>query len=310
MKKNPKLFSILITLIVSAILGYIEIGIFKEYGWTVFLVIPFIIGFLPPYINGKLSEISKKESYNLSFITLGIVLIGLLIFAIEGMICIAMSLPIIALLVWLGSYLGFKANYGKWINPTNTTIGLLIICISSMSFDYSNEPENLIPVRTTVIVNSNIESVWKNVVTFEKIEEPTDWIFKTGISYPTNATIKGTGVGAVRYCNFTTGSFIEPITTWNEPNLLQFNVKEQPIPMNEFNPFWEIHPPHLEGYFKSYKGQFKLTKIGENKTKLEGTTWYKVDITPEIYWKAWSNFIIHRIHKRVLNHIKIKSENK
>lgn len=310
MKKNPKLFSILITLIVSAILGYIEIGIFKEYGWTVFLVIPFIIGFLPPYINGKLSEISKKESYNLSFITLGIVLIGLLIFAIEGMICIAMSLPIIALLVWLGSYLGFKANYGKWINPTNTTIGLLIICISSMSFDYSNEPENLIPVRTTVIINSNIESVWKNVVTFEKIEEPNDWIFKTGISYPTNATIKGTGVGAVRYCNFTTGSFIEPITTWNEPNLLQFNVKEQPIPMNEFNPFWEIHPPHLEGYFKSYKGQFKLTKIGENKTKLEGTTWYKVDITPEIYWKAWSNFIVHRIHKRVLNHIKIKSENK
>jgi hypothetical protein len=310
MKKNPKLFSILITLIVSAILGYIEIGVFKEYGWTVFLVIPFIIGFLPPYINGKLSKISKKESYNLSFITLGIVLIGLLIFAIEGMICIAMSLPLIALLVWLGSYIGFKANFGKWINPTNTTIGLFIICIGSMSFDYINEPENLIPVRTTVIVNSNIESVWKNVVTFEKIEEPTDWIFKTGISYPTDATIKGTGVGAVRYCNFTTGSFIEPITTWNEPNLLQFDVKEQPIPMNEFNPFWEIHPPHLDGYFKSYKGQFKLTKIGENKTELEGTTWYKVDITPEIYWKTWSDFIIHRIHKRVLNHIKLKSENK
>jgi|TARA_B110000967_G_C18746654_1_gene490559 hypothetical protein len=310
MKKNPKLFSILITLIVSAILGYIEIGVFKEYGWTVFLVIPFIIGFLPPYINGKLSKISKKESYNLSFITLGIVLIGLLIFAIEGMICIAMSLPLIALLVWLGSYIGFKANFGKWINPTNTTIGLFIICIGSMSFDYVNEPENLIPVRTTVIVNSNIESVWKNVVTFEKIEEPTDWIFKTGISYPTDATIKGTGVGAVRYCNFTTGSFIEPITTWNEPNLLQFDVKEQPIPMNEFNPFWEIHPPHLDGYFKSYKGQFKLTKIGENKTELEGTTWYKVDITPEIYWKTWSDFIIHRIHKRVLNHIKLKSENK
>ena len=203
MKKNPKLLSILITLIVSAILGYIEIGIFKEYGWTVFLVIPFIIGFLPPFINGKLSKISKKESYRLSFLTLGIVLIGLLIFAIEGMICIAMSLPLIALLVWFGSYLGFKANSGKWINPTNTTIGLLIICISSMSFDYVNEPENLIPVRTKVIVNSNIENVWKNVVTFDKINEPTDWIFKTGISYPTDATIKGTGIGAIRSVSYT-----------------------------------------------------------------------------------------------------------
>ena len=310
MKKNPKLFSILITLIVSAILGYIEIGIFKEYGWTVFLVIPFIIGFLPALINGKLTETSKSKSYQLSFLTLGIVLIGLLVFAIEGMICIAMSLPLIALLVWLGSYLGFKANTGKWTNPTNTTIGLFTICVCSMSFDYVNEPENLIPVRTKGIVNSNIENVWKNVVTFDKIDEPTDWIFKTGISYPTDATIKGTGVGAIRYCNFTTGSFVEPITTWNEPNLLQFDVKEQPIPMNEFNPFWDIHPPHLDGYFKSYKGQFKLTKIGENQTELEGTTWYKVDITPEIYWKTWSDFIIHRIHERVLNHIKKETEKK
>lgn len=308
MKKNSKILAILITLIISAILGYISIGIFEEYGWTIFFITPLIIGFLPPFINGKLSKTSKKESYQLSFITLGIVLIGLLVFAIEGMICIAMSLPLIALLVWLGSYLGFKTNTGKWTNPTNTSIGLLIICICTMSFDYINEPENLIPVKTRVIVNSNIKNVWKNVVTFDKIDEPTDLIFKTGISYPTDATIKGRGVGAIRYCNFTTGSFVEPITTWNEPNLLQFDVKEQPIPMNEFNPFWDIHPPHLDGYFKSYKGQFKLTKIGENQTELEGTTWYKVDITPEIYWKTWSNFIIHRIHERVLNHIKIETE--
>ncbi|MDO6803993.1 hypothetical protein Q4595_16220 [Wenyingzhuangia sp. 1_MG-2023] len=240
--------------------------------------------------------------------TLGVATLGLLVFAIEGMICIAMAFPILCLLVWLGSYLGYKINVGKWINSTNTIIGLLLISLSSMSFDYVNKPENLIPVKTKVIVNAPIETAWKNVVTFNKIEEPIDWIFKTGISYPTDATIKGNGVGAIRYCNFTTGSFIEPITTWNEPNLLQFDVKEQPIPMNEFNPFWDIHPPHLDGYFKSYKGQFKLTKIDDNKTEIEGTTFYKVDITPEIYWKTWSDFIIHRIHKRVLNHIKIESE--
>ena len=307
--KNQKLFPILITLTISAILGYIEIEIFKDYGWTVFIIIPFVIGFLPPFIYGRKTKIKKEESYRLSFLTLGIVIIGLLIFAIEGMICIVMCLPLSAVLVLLGSYLGFKANSGKWINSTNTTIGLLLLSIGTMGFDYINKPEDLIPVRTKIIVNSNIENVWGNVVTFNKIGEPTDWIFNTGISYPTDATIKGTGVGAIRYCNFTTGSFVEPITTWNEPNLLQFDVIEQPIPMNEFNPFWDIHPPHLDGYFKSYKGQFKLTKIGKNKTELEGTTWYKVDITPEIYWKTWSDFIIHRIHKRVLNHIKLEAEN-
>lgn len=310
MKKYPVLYSILITLIISTILGYIEIGLFKDYGWTIFIIIPLIIGFLPPFIAGKLEETTRNESFKLSFITLLIALVGLLVFAIEGMICIAMAFPLIAILVWIGSYIGYKMNSGKWANKSNVTIGLLLLSISTMSFDYINKPENLIPVRTKIIVNANIENVWTNVVTFNKISAPTDWIFKTGISYPTDATIKGTGVGAIRYCNFTTGSFVEPITTWNEPNLLQFDVIEQPIPMNEFNPFWEIHPPHLDGYFKSYKGQFKLTKISESETELEGTTWYKVDITPEIYWKTWSDFVIHRIHKRVLNHIKIESENK
>ena len=77
MKKTPKLFATLITLIVSAILGYIEIGVFKEYGWTVFLIIPFIIGFLPAFITNRLAKTTKRESYQLSFSTLGIVLIGL-----------------------------------------------------------------------------------------------------------------------------------------------------------------------------------------------------------------------------------------
>ena len=221
-----------------------------------------------------------------------------------------MASPILVILTLLGSYLAFTSQGNKDVNSTNSIIIIALSTIGLMSFDIVNHPKGLIPIRTKIIVNSNIGDVWNNVVTFNKIDEPTDWIFKTGISYPTDATINGKGIGAIRYCNFTTGSFVEPITKWEKPNLLQFDVKEQPVPMNELNPFWEVHPPHLDGYFKSYKGQFKLTKLAENKTELEGTTWYQVDITPEIYWKFWSNSIIHRIHKRVLNHIKKVSEKK
>lgn len=310
MKKNIESISIAITLIIALILGIISIELLGEYGWTIFVLIPSLIGFLPPFITSKTKEITKKKSYKLSFITLGLACLGLLIFALEGLICIVMASPILALLTLIGSYLGFISQGNKVVNSTNSTIVLIFMTIGLMSFDKLNAPKGLIPVRTKITVNANIDEVWNNVVTFNKIEEPTDWIFKTGISYPTDATIDGKGVGAIRYCNFTTGSFIEPITKWDEPNLLQFDVKEQPTPMNELNPFWDVHPPHLEGYFKSYKGQFKLTKIAENITEIEGTTWYQVNITPEIYWKSWSDFIIHRIHKRVLNHIKKESESK
>lgn len=177
-----------------------------------------------------------------------------------------------------------------------------------MSFDKISGDPVLRPVQTYVVVDADIETVWKHVVTFDAIPEPTDWLFGTGIAYPTHATIEGEGVGAIRYCNFTTGTFVEPITIWDEPNVLAFDVKSHPVPMNEFNPFWDIQPKHLNGYFKSYKGQFELTDLGDNKTGLKGTTWYTIDIKPGFYWYLWSDMIIHRIHKRVLNHIQVEAK--
>ena len=297
-------------LILSLFIGWVSIFILGDYGWTVFITVPFLMGFIPPYIVGRTQEIRLKESYKMGFSTLGLVLLALLLFAIEGLICIAMASPILVAFVWLGAYIGYKANAGNWINPTNSALMMILLCGLSMSFDTINETNRLIPVNTKIIVNAPIENVWEHVVTFNKIDSPQDWIFRTGISSPTDATIKGKGIGAVRYCNFTTGSFVEPITTWDEPELLQFDVIEQPIPMNEFNPFWDIHPPHLEGYFVSKKGQFKLKRLSKNKTELEGTTWYKLDILPQAYWRLWSDFVIHKIHKRVLNHIKSSAEKK
>jgi hypothetical protein len=140
-----------------------------------------------------------------------------------------------------------------------------------------------------------------------QLAEPSEFIFKTGIAYPTNATITGQGVGAVRHCNFSTGSFVEPITIWNEPNLLQFDVVDQPEPMKELSPY-DIHPNHLHGYWVSKKGQFKLNRLANGHTLLEGTTWYVNRIKPGFYWTLWSDYIVHSIHERVLEHIKTESE--
>lgn len=300
---------VLFTLAIVFAIGFISIYFLGDYGWTVFVFLPFLLGFLPSYLASKKLELSKKDCYSLSFISLLISLLVLLICAIEGAICIAMALPILMLIIWISAYIGYTINKRKSkLSRAHVTIILALYSLSFLSFDYINEPEELISVKTQIVVNAPIEKVWDNVVSFDTIPEPKEFLFKTGIAYPQNATISGKGVGAIRYCNFTTGSFVEPITTWDEPNLLQFSVESQPLPMKEWNPFWDIHPPHLDGYLKSYKGQFKLERIGNNVTLLEGTTWYKVDVYPQFYWKIWANTIIHKIHYRVLEHIKSESE--
>jgi hypothetical protein len=157
------------------------------------------------------------------------------------------------------------------------------------------------------MINKSPEEVWPHIIEFSRIDPPTEVLFKAGIAYPTHAVIKGTGKGAIRYCNFSTGCFVEPVTNWQPPELLQFSVEVTPRPMNELSPY-NIEPAHLHGYFVSEKGQFRLIRLAGNKTMLEGTTWYYHRIKPTFYWKLWSNYIIHKIHNRVLEHIKKETE--
>jgi hypothetical protein len=235
--------------------------------------------------------------------------VGLLFFAWEGIICLAMAAPIGFLFTYLGFLIGHGLSKGKMGSNSPATIILLMLSVPSlMAFeDNIKTTDQLRSVTTSVEINASPETVWKNVIAFPQLKDPTEFIFKTGIAYPINATINGQGVGAVRHCNFSTGSFVEPITTWDEPKLLKFSVDQQPEPMKEISPY-DIHPNHLHGYWVSKQGQFKLTALPNGHTLLEGTTWYVNKIKPGIYWTVWSDYIVHKIHQRVLEHIKTQAE--
>ena len=129
-------------------------------------------------------------------------------------------------------------------------------------------------------------------------------------SYPVRARIEGRGVGAIRRCEFSTGPFVEPITVWDEPRRLAFDVLSQPEPMRELSPYRDLHPPHLDGFFRSRRGQFLLTRLPGGGTRLEGTTWYEQRLWPASYWQIWSDWLVHTIHRRVLLHIKSEAETK
>jgi hypothetical protein len=78
--------------------------------------------------------------------------------------------------------------------------------------------------------------------------------------------------------------------------------------MQEWTPYDQVHPPHLDGFLESVSGQFRLVELPAGGTRLEGTTWYRHSLWPAAYWQLWSDELIHRIHMRVLKHIKRESE--
>jgi hypothetical protein len=207
--------------------------------------------------------------------------------------------------------LGYTIQAHHWRPKQTPAMLSIVILMIPASFGIEQAAALKPPVfmvRTAIEVNAPPEKVWNQVVAFAEIPPPKELLFRAGIAYPIRAEISGHGVGAVRHCVFSTGPFVEPIEVWDEPQLLKFGVTANPAPLNELSPYGNIQPPHLHGYFVSEKGQFSLTSLPRGRTRLEGTTWYQHTMWPAAYWHLWSDYIIHRIHLRVLEHIRAESE--
>jgi hypothetical protein len=308
-ENKSKLTAIGITVIICGALTYWGILVIGVYGFALFLLTPLLIGMCPVIIYGRKRQVTTAQARNLGLQTLALFVVSLVVFAFEGLICIAMLSPIALVLTWAGTLVGHSIVMER-PNKGMVTIIILTLSIPITAFMEKTEKDDVLPlieVTTSIEINAAPEDVWNNVIQFPTLNDPAEFIFKTGIAYPVSAEIKGRGVGAMRYCNFSTGRFVEPITSWDEPKLLKFDVLENPAPMKEIS-FYDIDAPHLHDYFVSKRGQFKLSKLGNGKTLLEGTTWYYHDIKPGFYWELWSNYIIHKIHFRVLNHIKETTE--
>jgi uncharacterized membrane protein YhaH (DUF805 family) len=303
--------ALLVNVVSGVLITILSAEKLKAYGGGLFLGLPFCLGFSSVLIYGYHARRSYGSCMIVSLLSVGLALPAFLIFAIEGLVCILMAAPIAAVLALMGGTLGYFLQIRPQANlDTPKMFSILFVALPLLIAFESKQPEQatVFETRTSLIVNAPPEKVWTHVISFSELPPPNEWIFKIGIAYPIRAEIQGAGPGAVRHCVFSTGAFTEPIQIWDAPHLLKFSVTSNPAPMQEWTPYSEIHPPHLEGFLVSRGGQFALHRLSGNRTLLEGTTWYQHHMRPETYWKWWSDFIIHRIHMRVLRHVKSLSE--
>ena len=279
------------------------------YGWALFVATPFLVGFITTLIHCYHQPDSRYACFALSLLSLSLIALYLLAIALEGILCLIMASPIALVLAGIGSCVG-HAICEAWFKRTSTVVlsACFLLPLLGTAEKLLNAPSQVHPVRTEILIAAPPAVVWQHVVTFSDLPPPTEWIFRLGIAYPLRARIKGQGPGAIRHCEFSTGPFIEPIDVWDEPRLLSFSVISNPAPMEEWTPYRHIHPPHLEGFLVSKRGQFELFPLPDGGTRLVGTTWYQHGLLPEAYWRIGSDFIIHTIHQRVLTHIRSLAE--
>ena len=282
------------------------VAAFRGYALGTFVIAPLCAGCLSMVLSQRWGEGSTGQSIRILALALLGTALTLITFAFEGLICIVMAAPL-AFCLGLAGVLITAAALRR--GPRRGIVLPLLLFSPTVSFTeaFLAPDQPWIPVETSVEIQAPPSVVWRHVIQFSELPPAGEWYFRAGLSYPVRARIDGRGVGATRYCEFSTGPFVEPIQVWDEPRLLRFSVSSSPAPMRELSPY-RIHPPHLDGYFESRQGQFLLEPLPGGRTRLRGTTWYALQIRPLSYWRLWSDTIIHRIHGRVLQHIRTLAE--
>lgn len=299
-----KLGRVLFSMCGFAMLSLASIYLARQgtYGWTLFVLLPAIAGALGNWI------VRPETVWQACGIGAAIGVAGsslFLVMGVEGFTCVLMALPIIVPLTMLGSVLTYCG--GAYLSAKKPAAMMSLLLPATLFFDTNARPP-VYSVSTSMEVNAPPERVWKHVVAFEDITGEPDWMQQAGVASPIRTRIDGTGVGAARRCELSTGAVEERVTVWDEPRVLRFIVTATPPAIRERGLYGPIYPKHLTGYYVSKQGQFVLRALPGGRTLVTGSSWYEHGLWPAEYWRRWSDAVVHHIHRRVLAHIRRLSE--
>jgi len=282
---------------------FLSITALGAYGTPLFIGTPLAMGVGTGFWYNRRAEASLLDT--LSMTALGVVVTagGLFVMAMDGAACLLMAVPLALPIAIMGAIIGRHiARTGQaGVGPAVAAMVALPIMLLA---DTHAVPPPLHEVQSAIEIDAPPDRVWTSVIAFPPITEPLDPVLRLGVAYPLSAHIDGTGVGATRYCEFSTGAFVEPITRWEPGRRLSFDVAHAPLPMTELSIYANVRPRHLDGYLQPVHGEFRLIPLPGGRTRLEGSTWYALWVFPDAYWSLFGDALIHRIHMRVLMHIK------
>jgi hypothetical protein len=277
------------------------------------------MGALAPLVHGMGARRTFLECLTASVLSQIALLFGMIVFAIEGIVCILMAAPLWLCFAAIGTSIAFPLHVQLWRPYVNLRgfplAGLLLLLLTPgwMGAEHlalSNSPVPLFTLSTTIDIDAPPDVVWQRVLAFPAMPAPgwrdRGWLFKVGIARPLRAEFDPQH--ATRYCVFSTGKATEPVTTWIPNRFLEVDVTDTPPSMEETSIYPHLHPAHLEGYLTSARARFELIPLPGNRTRVVGTSWYRNRMYPERYWRFWSDQAIKAVQVHVLRHIKSLAE--
>jgi uncharacterized membrane protein YhaH (DUF805 family) len=297
--------------LVATVLSWFSIVVLGSYGSTLFLALPFFMGYVAAWLHGYRQPRSPGECSVVALASILLTAALIVGIAFEGIICVAMAIPLAAPLALVGGHLAYLSQKSQALQPRPTTMLSLLLALPLLagveSFRSAPVPHHV--VHSSVEIAAPPRLVWQRIVAFPSIEEKPHWILRLGMAYPVESKTIGLGLSADRQTRFSTGVSREPILAWEEERHLAFRVSDEPPLMKESSPYGAITVRHLEDHdFRSGRVDFYLSTLPNGHTQLDGWSSYENRMWPTEYWQLWTDEIVRQIQLRVFRQVKRLAE--
>ncbi|WP_046690339.1 hypothetical protein [Leptospira santarosai] len=280
---------ILVLLLFFLIFAFIASG---SCGIDLFIGIPLSVGILAAFTRSIYKRVTPGEIFLITAYLGAVLLLGFLFVREESLICLLMSIPITYLPLLIGAWIGYKIQNKNWSKYFVVPI-VLFFNISAHVFDRLDVESQRNVIKTTIVVRSSLQKVWKRILSPFEFGEAKNFFFRNGVPYPTSMKVVTTYGPRMLECEYTNGRTSGIIGEFTEDAPMKFVFPTQQVTMQE-----------------TYFGEFRLIPIGKGEVKIEATTRYFNRLGPKFYWKLWSDYLIDETHQHILQKIKLSVERK
>jgi len=265
-----------------------------EYGGTFFILFPLAVGF----------SIGTHDAGQRGWISL---VFGLVIFfgfllasALEGLICVAMALPLflISMLIGYGIRRAIRKQRGedrKALDPTDHLIDkdrlvatvlplVLLLAVNPIEQILLPEPD-LVEIESSVVLPYAAELVFDKVKSMDKLDAEKPLGIRLGLPSPYRCVLAADTVGARRHCLFTNGEIVAEITRYERGEVLEMDVVEYTLTGRD--------------WFQFVDATYTLDREA-GRTRITRTSSYRSILQPRFYWQPLESWGIAQEHKFVL----------
>lgn len=293
-----------VAIIVLAVL--VSAVTFGAYGWGLFVMTPFLVGVTTGYLVNHDTDVGASRTMSLVIAAAGLGSLALVVLALEGVVCIILAAPLAIPVTMAGGAIGRGVALFR-LRRRNPLATIAVLPLVFM-LEAAMPPELPIATSQEVDIAASPEAVWQALISPEPIRAPAGLTAWAGLAYPIGGRMEGTGPGAMRLGNFSTGIAREEVTEWEEGRTLAFRVLSQPPAMEEMSPYRRVHSPHVSGYFETAETRFDLVPLANGGTRLTIQAQHRLRIDPAPYWEPIARLAIRDNVDRVLKDIVEKSE--